>query len=129
MLLRPGAISLDELRTVVEDAFVSFSGEKERRSPGMRHQHYSPGAVVKLVSGADTIDDLAAVAFIGLHDRPENFAFKSICSSINEYAHDVFEFFRECDRRGIVIIYCESVPETGIGTALMDRLQRAATRS
>lgn len=128
VLLRPGAISLDELRTVVEDAFVSFSGEKERRSPGMRHQHYSPRAGVKLVSSAATIDDFAAAAFIGLHDRPENFAFKSICSSINEYAHDVFEFFRECDRRGIVIIYCESVPEIGIGTALMDRLRRSATR-
>jgi L-threonylcarbamoyladenylate synthase len=128
VLLRPGAISLDGLRSVVGDIIVSFGGEKEHRSPGMRHQHYSPRAGVRLVSSADTIDDFAAAAFIGIHNRPENFAFKSICSSMNEYAHDVFEFFRECDRRGIEIIYCELVPETGMGTALMDRLRRAATR-
>jgi L-threonylcarbamoyladenylate synthase len=128
VLLRPGAISLDELRTVVADINVSGGGDEERRSPGMRHQHYSPKAGVRLVSLADSIDDSIAAAFIGFHDRPEKFVFKSICSSSDEYAHIMFEFFRECDRRGIEIIYCESVPETGIGTALMDRLRRAAIR-
>jgi L-threonylcarbamoyladenylate synthase len=128
LLLRPGAISLVELRSVVADIIVSGGGDEERRSPGMRHQHYSPRASVKLVSPADAIDDPGTTAFIGLHDRSESFAFKTICSSTDEYAHKMFEFFRECDRRGIEIIYCESVPETGIGTALMDRLRRAATR-
>lgn len=127
VLLRPGAISLDELRAVVGNISTSGGGGEERRSPGMRHQHYSPKASVKLVSPTDVIDDRATAAFIGLHDRREKFAFKSICSSSDEYAHQMFEFFRECDRRGIEIIYCESVPETGIGTALMDRLRRAAT--
>ena len=129
VLLRPGAISLDQLRSVVKGIVVSFGGEKERRSPGMRHQHYSPRATVEIISPADSIDNsIAAVAFIGLHDRSENVVLKLVCSSIDEYAHQMFEFFRECDRRGIEIIYCESVPETGIGTALMDRLRRAATR-
>lgn len=128
VLLRPGAISLDELRPVVGNIIISGDGDEERRSPGMRHQHYSPRASVKLVSPADVIVDPAVATFIGLHDRPENFAFKSICSSADEYAHQMFEFFRECDRQGIEIIYCESVPEVGIGTALMDRLRRAAIR-
>ena len=103
---------------------ASGGGGEERRSPGMRHQHYSPKASVKLVSPTDVIDDPETAAFIGLHDRPENFAFKSICSSLDEYAHKIFEFFRKCDRESIEIIYCESVPEVGIGTALMDRLRR-----
>jgi L-threonylcarbamoyladenylate synthase len=127
VLLRPGAISLDELRSMVADIIISGGGDEERRSPGMRHRHYSPQARVKLASSAEVIDDPAS-AFIGLHDRPEGFAFKSICSSSDEYAHQMFEFFRESDRRGIGIIYCESVPEIGIGTALMDRLRRAAIR-
>ena len=128
VLLRPGAISLDELRTVVGNIIVSGGGEEERRSPGMRYQHYAPQARVKLVSPADVIHDSIGAAFIGIHERPEQFAFKSICSSSGEYAHQMFEFFRKCDRRGIEVIYCESVPETGIGTALMDRLRRAAIR-
>ena len=128
VLLRPGAVSLDELRSIVGNIIASGGGDEERRSPGMRHQHYSPLARVNLVWPTDPIGDAAKAAFIGLHDRPENFAFKSICSSLDEYAHKIFEFFRECDREGIEIIYCGSVPETGIGTALMDRLRRAATK-
>ena len=49
-----------------------------------------------------------------------------IVEDAGEYARELFEFFRECDRRGIKTIYCQSVPETGIGGALMDRIRRAA---
>ena len=49
-----------------------------------------------------------------------------ICASVEEYAHEVFAFFRECDARKIETIYCETVEEKGIGLALMDRLRRAA---
>ena len=65
-------------------------------------------------------------AFIGVSAVEAEFALILICSSVEEYAHQVFEFFRECDRRQIVTIYCETVPESGLGAALMDRLRRAA---
>ena len=56
----------------------------------------------------------------------EAFALTQICTSADEYAHTLFEFFRNCDRAGISVIYCEEVREDGIGMALMDRLRRAA---
>ena len=49
-----------------------------------------------------------------------------VCASVEDYAHEVFNFFRECDRENIETIYCETVEERGIGLALMDRLKRAA---
>jgi L-threonylcarbamoyladenylate synthase len=51
-----------------------------------------------------------------------------VCADADEYARSLFEFFRECDRAGISKIYCESVEEVGIGTALMDRVRRAAEK-
>jgi L-threonylcarbamoyladenylate synthase len=55
------------------------------------------------------------------------FGVLKICSTPENYAHSMFEFFRECDRADIDVIYCQSVTEQGIGTAIMDRLKRAAT--
>jgi L-threonylcarbamoyladenylate synthase len=55
-----------------------------------------------------------------------NFDLIKICASAEEYAHEVFAFFRACDHARIETIYCEIVAEKGIGLALMDRLRRAA---
>ena len=41
---------------------------------------------------------------------------------------EMFRFIAsECDRRGIHTIYCQTVADVGIGTALMDRLRRASS--
>ncbi|MBP6822052.1 MAG: threonylcarbamoyl-AMP synthase, partial [Acidobacteria bacterium] len=36
------------------------------------------------------------------------------------------QFFRECDEAGIRTIYCQAVPDEGLGLAVMDRIRRAA---
>jgi len=72
------------------------------------------------------IQDSRFKAFIGLKKPEIEFDLIKICGSVEEYAHEVFAFFRECDRKNIEIIYCETVEEKGIGAALMDRLSRAA---
>lgn len=127
VLLRAGAVSLDELRAVVPETRVVPPGSSATgRSPGLKHKHYTPNAEVRLVT--DAVRDLnrADAAWIGIHGGDNGFALAKICGSAEEYAAAVFEFFRECDRRGVNVIYCEAVPETGIGLALMDRLRRAA---
>jgi L-threonylcarbamoyladenylate synthase len=126
VLLRPGAISIDELLRVVSEIRVSHGNEKEPRSPGMRHQHYAPIATVELVAAGENVNRTGKLAYIGLNDRNEHYEIKKLCGSAEEYAHDLFEFFRDCDRRKVETIYCERVLEIGIGVALMDRLRRAS---
>lgn len=124
VLLRTGSVSLDELRSVIPET-RTLNGDMEIvRSPGMRHRHYSPNARVKLVDEfpAARID----AAAIGVGAIPDGFGYSIESRSVEDYAHSLFELFRECDRRGITTIYCQSVPESGIGAALMDRLRRAA---
>ncbi len=123
ILLRKGSISLDQLHGVVGEVRVDTPKAGEPvRSPGLRHKHYSPRA--RVIIANEPYED--AAAFIGLHQPSKDAVFSRVCENTETYAHELFEFFRECDRRGIKNIYCEAVSETGIGAALMDRLRRAA---
>ena len=150
-LLRPGGVSLEALQTVVPDIQI-YSAELNLdksnsalpvalrhapndtnvavNSPGLRHRHYQPKARIILVTNKNVeqwIHDEPAF-FIGISE-PEN-APKLIrifvCRSIDEYASRLFDFFRQADQCDARIVYCESVPENGIGAALMDRLRRAS---
>lgn len=134
ILLRAGSVSLEQLRSVVPETLELLTDDpKFARSPGLLHKHYSPKAEVVLVPGPNNetqsrtpLITKGRSAFIGLHTVEGRFELVNKCSSIDEYAHSLFEFFRTCDRQSIDTIYCEPVPLTGIGTALMDRLTRAA---
>ena len=127
LVLRPGAISLEQLRSIAPETQIYRIAECEAaRSPGQRHKHYAPNAKVVLVGSDFRALNAATSAFIGLQDPHLEFSRTKICRSVEEYAHSVFAFFRECDARNIKTIYCVEVEEAGIGAALMDRLRRAA---
>ncbi|HTK39085.1 MAG TPA: L-threonylcarbamoyladenylate synthase [Pyrinomonadaceae bacterium] len=128
-VLRPGAVSIEQLRSVVRDTIIFAGSDSDKvPSPGMRHRHYSPRAKVRLIDTDSDVTDTEVSAFIGLKQPVNDHALTKLCGSPEEYAHSLFAFFRECDLRGIPTIYCETVPEKGIGVALMDRLRRAAAR-
>lgn len=126
VVLRQGSVTLDEIRNVVPNAEANESADATRKSPGLRHKHYSPNATVVIVDRDTQVVDAPTAAYIGLSDRDECFAAEQIVSDADEYARILFEFFRECEREGLKTIYCEAVEETGIGSALMDRIRRAA---
>ncbi len=125
VLLRAGAVSLEQLRKVVPETVVYVpAGDEAVRSPGLKHRHYSPAAKVSLADFPAN----GKRAYIGVHDPDGDFAIVRVCRDAAEYAHELFAFFRDCDRAEIDVICCEPVEETGIGRALMDRLRRAAER-
>ncbi len=127
VLLRQGAVSLESLRAIAPRIRVTAHGEAGApRSPGMKHKHYSPRAKVVLVDSSASFSTTEEAAFIGLSEPSGKFKRTRICNSVDDYAGSLFEFFRECDRGGVNQILCESVPEEGIGAALMDRIRRAA---
>jgi L-threonylcarbamoyladenylate synthase len=126
VILRQGSVTLEDIGLVVPEAIADDSEKLHRKSPGLRHKHYSPNASVVLVDRETKIEQASSSAYIGLSDRDEPFASEKIVGDLSEYAHALFEFFRECEREGIETIYCEAVEEAGVGGALMDRIRRAA---
>lgn len=127
VVLRPGAVSVEQLRKIVPSTQIYESASDDKpRSPGLKHKHYSPRAKVVLTTMSEVVPDASSSAYIGLSVPDAEFKLIKICRSTEDYARSVFEFFRECDRRGLEMIYCEPVAPNGIGAALMDRLKRAA---
>jgi L-threonylcarbamoyladenylate synthase len=126
ILLRSGAVSLEELRDVVPEIEISSGAAGQlARSPGMRHRHYAPRARVTLVDTPPATPPLNA-AFIGMVAPSPGFRLVAVCDSLEAYAHQVFDFFRRCDAAGVTLVLCQRVSERGIGRALMDRIQKAA---
>ncbi len=128
LLLRAGVISLETLQSVWPDIEVAAPNDpRAHRSPGTRYRHYAPRARVQLVASPDEATPHPEAAYIG-RDVPSSGGFGKIlrCETVDRYAHELFAFFRDCDAAHLRIIYCQTVSATGLGRALMDRLQRAA---
>ena len=127
LVLRAGAITLEDLQKIIPETQIYRSSKNEQpKSPGLKHRHYSPRAKVVLISSKFKVQSSKFGAFIGLNEPKGKFDLIKVCASVDDYAHSLFDFFRQCDRQGIEEIYCQTVEETGIGLALMDRLKRAS---
>ncbi len=147
-VLRPGAISFLDLQTVapeIMDYSPSIANDEAVSSPGLRHPHYRPRAAVQIVASAQDADQLMKVGRRSVLDLEQHLANCAYCgleesklasylgahrlfSDLSEYAQSFYEFMRSVDRLGIEHLYCQHPPADGLGTALADRLTRAATK-
>ena len=129
LLLRAGAITLEQLRAVVpEITTVAVTVQEKRpKCPGLKYPHYAPKATIRLCTAAGNIDgNLSPAAYIGLLEPPQSMKLLKVCRSLEEYGQELFSFFRLCDASGIEVIYCELPSDDGLGRAIRDRLMRAA---
>jgi L-threonylcarbamoyladenylate synthase len=132
VILRAGAVTLEELSEVIPQTRISgVSGDADLaapKSPGMKHRHYAPRAKVILAPFPQYTVPTNTSAYIGLKAPPKSAMFGRIliCKDVEEYARELFNFFRECDESAVETIFCQTVDEEGLGLALMDRIRRAA---
>lgn len=137
-ILRHGAITQEMIAQVCGSVSTGNS-ELQLRSPGTRHRHYQPQAKVQIVDDLGQLEPSPQrCGMIGICDPSEmesreiqlrkDFPQATIrlCASLDDYASNLFEFFRHCDTLGVVRIYCQQVAPHGLGRAIMDRLERAA---
>ncbi|MBE2227730.1 MAG: threonylcarbamoyl-AMP synthase [Ignavibacteria bacterium] len=132
VILRPGSVTLEQIKRLDKNAVYQKRAGRVK-SPGQKYKHYAPKAKVKFVKRETSnvkreTPNVKRVkeAYIGLTRKfARDFEVAKICKTIEEYAKNLFSFFRECDELGIKTIYCEKVPEKGIGAAIMNRLGKA----
>lgn len=135
-ILRPGGISETDIRRALsapaatEVNHGAGTGDGVVRSPGVLHRHYAPDATVVVVESDQAIPSAEGrCAYIGIAPPVASRQLAPVitCASVEEYARLLYRFFRQCEAEKVETIFCERAPETGIGVALNDRINRAAT--
>jgi len=146
-ILRPGKITLEQIRKVLPGAILDPGLKKKTgqilipKSPGMMYKHYSPNAEIILVkpkkegsqeqiNAIITENQNKKVAVITT-DKTEKYLtpyVKYIGKTKGDIAKYLFSAFRELDELGVDIILIESVTENGLGLAIMNRLNKAASK-
>ncbi len=119
-LLRPGAVTRDEMETLVGPLDESGEGH---RSPGRLARHYAPNAPLRLMADEAAPGEILLGFGLGVGDPRWSL---SASGDLSEAAANLFRLLREADREDPSGIAVSAVPTTGLGEAINDRLKRAA---
>lgn len=142
VLLRPGALCAEEIEACCGRALLTPESGARSRSPGMKYRHYSPRAEIWLyppLSAHPAAARQLAADARELRAQGRNVAailrqpidvehFIALPSDPLQIARQLFVWLRELDARRVEYVLIESVSRTGVGRAIMDRLERAASR-
>ena len=141
-LLRPGTISVDDLRPVIgEVALPSAAPEATaaRPSPGMMDRHYAPRALLYVVPPSERARMLAAAGeevergrrIGGLVMMPVDDAriapIEEMPHHPIEYASRLYAALHRMDDAGCDAVLIDEPPNTPAWAGVRDRLRRAAT--
>ena len=142
MLLRPGGVTLEQLKSVlgevdVAQAVLNPMGKDEKaESPGMKYKHYSPDAQIQIVRGNLTefieyVNNSDCDGVLCFEGEEEFFPDKIIVTFGREtdslsQAQRLFDALRELDEKGAKNVLARSPLTEGVGLAVCNRLYRAA---
>ena len=145
ILLRPGAITLEQLRAVLGTVEVAKGVDEAPTedaaplSPGMSYRHYSPKAKVTLVVGSEEAylkylsennlggEGVYALCF-GHEGEKSGLPYLSLGEFEDSVAaqHNLFAALRMADEKGATAVIARCPKKDGEWYALFNRLQRSA---
>lgn len=134
VILRPGGVTVEEIETVIGPVRMSSASSIDARSPGRLPRHYSPHVQVQLFGFGEQLPQPRAGEKVGVilmtaRQGVEGYAAVETVShdgNLSEVAARLFAALRRIDSLKLDHVFIESVPEQGLGRAIMDRLRRAA---
>ena len=144
ILYRPGAITAAMLEPIIGQLTVhqpppSTFEPQSLPSPGVGIRHYAPHATLILVHNESELNNRLTGLFaekekIGVmlpqnwtihHRHVEIFHWNSFDDNA-ALAQTLFAGLRELDQRNVTVILCPLPPDSGLGAAIRDRLEKAA---
>lgn len=144
-LLRPGGISLEQLRSVLGEVDVDralrekIDDSEKVSAPGMKYRHYAPKAPVTVVFGTPQASADYIFAQLGensgvlcFDDCADRFRGKAVVETFGpsddeaEQAREVFDALRRFDDTDCTEIFAQCPPASGIGLAVSNRIKKAA---
>ena len=149
MVLRPGFISLEMLRSVLGDVRMDPGLHADDpafrpKAPGMKYRHYAPKASLIIVEGEEAavrakIEELALEAensgqmagIIATDEDASSYTHGIVRSAGTRsdeitIAQRLFSILREFDELQVSVIYSEAFDTPQLGAAIMNRLIKAA---
>lgn len=144
VLLRPGAISADEICDVIPNLIykkdlLSVEDSEVPKAPGMKYRHYAPDVPVTLVEGdyvntskwikENANKDNAILCFEEFLDEFNNYNYTYSLGSfntLNTAAQKIFDLLRECDKLDIDHIYIQAPINHRLGNSIINRLEKAS---
>lgn len=146
-ILRPGAITLEDIQgilpNVVVDKGILKSGEKPK-SPGQKYKHYAPKAEAYLISGSSDEEKeskiyeflkknkekkVSLMVTSELYTKIDNLNLEIIDlgsrDNLEKIASEIFRSLRTLDKNCVDVILCEEITKEGIGLAIMNRLEKS----
>ncbi|MEG0227491.1 MAG: L-threonylcarbamoyladenylate synthase [Lachnospiraceae bacterium] len=149
MILRPGAITKDMLEKVLDEVVIEETqnedgSDKPPKAPGMKYRHYAPKAQLIIVEGPqkEAVKAIKQIAYeqsrlgykVGIIATGEtvnrytvgNIKNIGLRSNENSIAKNLYKVLREFDEEDTEYIYSEAFGCEGIGSAIMNRLLKAA---
>lgn len=112
-ILRLGAITENDLQP-----FISIFGESATIAPGTMKAHYAPSTALHLSENLEQDK-------IVFEEKGLTVATLSI-DDLEQYAKILYAELRRLDQLGVDVLIAEKPPQTGIGLAITDRLNRAS---
>ncbi len=149
MILRPGAVTKDMLCPILgevktDPALIESDSDRAPKAPGMKYRHYAPKGELVIVTGSpDSVREYINTK--AEEDKHDLIKTGVICADehVLDYtaavvkcagrlgdegavAHRLYSILREFDAEDVEMIYSEGFDEAGIGSAVMNRLLKAA---
>ncbi|HEX6369984.1 MAG TPA: L-threonylcarbamoyladenylate synthase [Longimicrobium sp.] len=141
-LLRPGTISVDDLRPVIGEVALpsaATDATAARPSPGMLDRHYAPRAAVRIVprqerervlaDAARRVDEGKRVGALLLEDAGDPRIAPAVRMPDDPagYAARLYAALHELDDAGCDVILIDPPPDAPAWAGVRDRLRRATT--
>lgn len=133
VMLRHGGITEEEISACIGPLQSKPEpAPDDLQSPGMLPGHYAPQTTLKLVDDVAEYADQVDVGVMTWRATTQTFCGSlerlSEQGDLREVAANLYAAMRRLDSRGLRLIVAERVPDSGLGRAINDRLQRAAWR-
>lgn len=124
MLLRPGGLAAEDIEAELGQPLLSRDIHDPLTAPGQLLSHYAPNARVRLNAAVAEAGEcyLGFGQYCGARAGDLNL---SPDADLIEAAANLFGYLHQLDALGKPIAVA-SIPQTGLGVAINDRLQRAA---
>lgn len=133
-IFRKGTITEDALRAFSDDVLSHEKKESEPVAPGMLDQHYAPQTKTVLTNDVTglvkehTGKRIGCLMFKTPPPGAEGVVGKTLSTTgkTEEAAMHLYAYLHELDALALDLLILERMPDTGVGKAINDRLQRAA---